>query len=118
MEDTEDTISVNAKCIVLTIVLAAAYWFLPRRNKWILLALLYFPYLLLAWYDYLYACEKNLGPTYLAFFYWWAKPPQSRQIKEYKKWNPKTFRKVLFVDLLVLFGVIAAVPAFLKWKPS
>ena len=59
---------VNWKCIIFTMILAIGYWFLPKKNKWILLGLLYFPYLVLAWYDHYYKCERNMGPTYLAFF--------------------------------------------------
>ena len=118
MEVQEDKIAVNLKCIVLTLMLAAGYWFLPQRNKWILLALLYVPYLALAWYDWMYDCGRNMGPTYLAFFYWPFKPPGSRQIQEYKAWSPETYRKVLAVDLVVLLGLIMAAPAFLRWRPS
>lgn len=109
--------AVNWKCIVFTLVLAGGYWFLPHRNKWVLLALLYFPYLVLAWYDYLYQCKRNMGPTYLSVFYWWAKPQDSKQIQEYKKWDPEIKRKVLLVDYILLFIVIMLIPAFLKWKP-
>ena len=92
----------NWKCIVFTLTLVFGYWFLPPKNKWILLVLLYFPYIVLAWYDYYYICERNMGPTYLSLFYWWAKPPQSKQIKDYHNWNPKIKRKVLIVDAVIL----------------
>ena len=76
---------VNWKCIWFTLALAGGYWFLPKKNKWILLALLYFPYIVLAFYDHHYDCKRNMGPTYLAMFYHWAKPQDSKQIKDYKK---------------------------------
>ena len=79
---------VNWKCIWFTLALAGGYWFLPKKNKWILLALLYFPYIVLAFYDHHYDCKRNMGPTYLAMFYHWAKPQDSKQIKDYKNWCP------------------------------
>jgi hypothetical protein len=118
METVKTMPSVNLKCIIFTLVLAICYWFLPSRNKWVLLALLYFPYLAMAWYDWIYECHRNLGPTYLAHFYSWAKPPYSRQIQMYKHWDPSILRIVLFVDILVAIGILLLVPSFLSWKPS
>ena len=109
--------AVNLKCIVFTAILASGYWYLPSKNKWVLLALLYLPYLALAWYDYWYKCERNLGPTYLAMYYWWAKPTQSKQVVTYKNWNPAIKKKVLTVDLIILGILVGLAPAFLKWKP-
>ena len=109
--------AVNVKCIVFTLVLTTGYWFLPPKNKWVLLALLYFPYAAMAWYDYRYACERNLGPTYLALFYWWVKPYDSEQIRAYRNWCPKHKRRVLVVDVLLLLVVIALVWPFLRWNP-
>jgi hypothetical protein len=108
--------AVNMKCIVFTLCLALGYWYLPPKNKWILLALLYFPYIILAWYDWWYQCQRNMGPTYLALFYWWAKPPESEQIQTYRNWHPDIRRKVLLVDLVVLGVCIALIPWFMKLK--
>ena len=108
----------NVKCIVFTILLASGYWFLPSRNKWVLVALAYFPYLALAWYDWLYKCQHNFGPTYLAHFYSWAKPQNSRQIKIYNNWNPQIKQRVAFVDIFVALCLLALLPVFLSWKPQ
>ena len=108
---------VNWKCIVFTFVLAIGYWFLPKRNKWVLLALLYFPYLALAWYDHWYVCKRNMGPTYLSLFYWWGKPHNSTQIKQYKNWNPIIKNKVFMVDMILLVVGVVLFPIFLRWKP-
>jgi len=109
----------NLKCIVFTTVLAAGYWFLPPHNKWILLALLYVPYIVLAWYDYWFACERNMGPTYLSLFYWWAKPPESEQIHEYKNWDPRIKKKVLIVDAVIATVALGLfIGVFLPWKPK
>lgn len=108
----------NVKCIIFTLLLAVGYWYLPRRNKWILLALLFFPYLALAWYDYLYACEEDLGPTYLSLFYAWLKPRGSQQIQDFRRWDPEIRRRVLIVDGILLVLVLSLVPWFIRWKPS
>ena len=102
--------AVNLKCIVFTILLASGYWYLPSRNKYVLIALAYFPYLALAWYDWIYACQHNFGPTYLANFYSWAKPQGSSQIKSYKNWAPEIKRKVELVDIAVAVALLLLLP--------
>jgi hypothetical protein len=109
---------VNWKCIWFTFALAGGYWFLPKKNKWILLALLYFPYIMLAFYDHHYDCKRNMGPTYLAMFYHWAKPQESKQIKDYKNWCPEIKSKVLTLDLIILIIAIGVFPYFLRWNPK
>ena len=110
--------ALNLKCIVATILLSCGYWWLPPRNKYVLLFLSYMPYLAIAWYDYIYACKHNFGPTYLANFYSWAKPQSSSQIKIYKNWDPKIKFKVNAVDLAVLAVVIYFIPKFIDWDPK
>jgi len=110
--------SVNWKCIWFTVGLASGYWFLPKKNKWILLALLYFPYILLAYYDHWYDCRRNMGPTYLAMFYHWAKPQDSKQINDFKNWCPEIRKKVLMIDFVILLGGLFLLPMFMKWKPK
>jgi hypothetical protein len=103
----------NWKCIILTLVLSFGYWYLPYKNPYVLISILYFTYIALAWYDYIYICERNLGPTYLSLFYWWIKPPQSQQILEYKNWHPEIKNQVMYVDLIIAIGIIYCV---LIWK--
>lgn len=108
----------NVKCIVLTLFLALAYWYLPHRNKWVLLSITLSTYVALAWYDHMYACKRNMGPTYLTLFYWWLKPPESKAVRGFHTWDPVIKQKVLFVDLIVLFAVLLCAPAFMKWTPE
>jgi len=110
--------AVNVKCIVFTAALAAGYWFLPPHNKYVLLALVFFPYLWLSYYDVAYGARRNMGPTYLGDFYDWAKVQSSKQIRVWKHWNPAYKMRVHVVDLAVLLVLIAALPVFLKWKPQ
>lgn len=108
----------NVKCIALTLVIATGYWFLPVRNKWVLLALVTLPYLALAWYDHMYGCEHTMGPTYLSLFYIWFKPQRSKQIEAFRTWDPRIKRRVVAVDAVILMLVIASAPAFLRWNPA
>lgn len=59
--------SLNVKCIIFTAVLAAGYWFAPYKNLWVLAFLIWFPYIALAWYDYMYDCRDKLKPTLVPF---------------------------------------------------
>lgn len=95
--------SLNLKCIVFSVILALFYWFAPKKNKWILLATLYFPYLIMAYYDHYYDCRRfPLRPTYLSLFYAPFKPKDSQQIKEFNNWCSKIKIRVLIVDIIVL----------------
>ena len=106
----------NLKCILLTVFFAGGYWYLPPRNKWVLLAIVYFTYLALAWYDHRYDCPRQLGPSYLAHFYAFAKPTHSAQIKTYRHWCPETARRILVVDMVVLVILLALAPIFWRWQ--
>jgi len=68
----------NVKCIIFTALLAGGYWYLPHRKIWILLFLLWFPYLAMAWYDYMYVCQDKLEPTAVPFgrYIWLPFKPQ------------------------------------------
>lgn len=106
------------KYIICPLVLALLYWYLPPKNKWILLPVMFLPYLVLAWYDYIYSCERNMGPTYLSLFYAWAKPRGSEQIKDYKNWCPDIKKKVHIVDGIIAIALLMFVPFYIKWKPK
>lgn len=108
--------SINTKCIVFTASLALGYWFLPKQNKLVLLALCYFPYLFLSYYDVRYDARRNMGPTYLADFYDFAKVPSSNQIKVWKNWSPRWKNRVRAVDLALLLVIVACSYSFLTWQ--
>lgn len=109
----------NVKCIIFTLLLACGYWYLPQKNKWVLLGLLYVPYLVMAWYDHHYDCRKRrFGPTFLMHFYDWAKPQSSYQVETYKNWHPKWLRLVATIDLVVALVALMILPSFLKWNPK
>ena len=49
----------NIKCIIISIILALLYWFLPSKNKYVLIFILYITYILIAYYDYIYIVKKD-----------------------------------------------------------
>lgn len=72
----------NMKCVIFSAMLAGGYWYLPHKNRLVLIFLLWFPYIALAWYDYAYSCTPALGPTVVPFGqYLWLpfKPPSYKQ---------------------------------------
>ena len=108
----------NVKCIVFTLFVVTVYWFLPK-NKWILLLLMYLPYLMMAHYDYIYDCKRNFGPTILQNYYQWAKPKDSRQNKIYENWCPKWKRLVLIVDIIIgILFMLFMKFFFITWNPK
>jgi hypothetical protein len=57
----------NVKCIIFTAIIAGGYWYLPSRNIFVLLFLLWLPYVAMAWYDYSYDCKDKMQPTIVPF---------------------------------------------------
>lgn len=110
-------LSANLKCVVISLILAGAYWFLPKKNKWVLLGILYFTYLFIAWYDHIYKAERAFGPTYLKHFYHFLKPQDSVQNILYKNMCPENDKKIILVDIVVLLVIICLAKPFLDWKP-
>lgn len=109
----------NIKCIIMSIFLALAYWFAPRRNKYVLLFILYTTYLLIAYYDFFYDCRRGqFGPTYLKSYYEWAKPRNSKQNIIYSNLCPEKKRVILIVDVVVFAVILGVTPWFLRWNPK
>ena len=72
----------NWKCVIFTFFIAGGYWWLPPKKLYILLFLLWLPYIALAWYDYMYDCHQQMQPTLLPFGRWLFlpfKPPSYQQ---------------------------------------
>ena len=99
--------------LIAGILMVLLLKFLPPRNKIILLGVLYFPYLIMAIYDYHFNCTRNqLGPTFLALFYSWAKPAYSTQIETYKNWHPHWKDMISKFDTTVLVVIIILLPFY------
>lgn len=107
----------NSKCVVLSLFLAISYWYAPPRNKWVLVGILYFTYLAIAWYD-AYLCDRKLTPSYLRHFYDWAKPRNTLQSEQYKNLCPSAERKILIVDIIILLLILILSPMFMEWNPK
>ena len=48
-------------------ILSLAFYYLPKKNKIAMAFLLYLPYFLLAWYDFLMNCKFRMQPTLFPF---------------------------------------------------
>jgi hypothetical protein len=108
----------NAKCIVISLLLAGFYWYTPPKNKWVLLTILYVTYILIAYYDHYYECQKGeFGPTFLRSYYEWAKPKTSKQNIIYKNMCSNKEKLILYVDVAMFLLMLFIFPLFLKWKP-
>ena len=107
---------VNMRCIVFTLALAGGYWYLPPRNKWVLLTLLYFPYLAMAWYDAHLNCDRQLGATFLHHFYAWGKG--DHYVESWQRLHPAWRSAVTLIDLALLALLFALAPRFARWQPA
>ena len=112
--------SFNIKCIVATLIVALNYWYLPARNPYVLAAMLYMPYLALAWYDYYYSCDTRMDPTIFPFGRYVYLPFKSPDYKQrYRELD--TERKQIiaradawFIWLAIAAALTYAVPRYLE----
>lgn len=107
----------NLKCVIFTAVLAGGYWYLPPKNLWILIFLLWFPYIALAWYDYAYDCRNKLGPTIVPFGrYLWLpfKPPGYQS--EFNKLADEQIQKMNRLDHLVGWSIVVVILGILLYR--
>ena len=103
----------NIKCVIFTALLAGGYWLLPPKNYFVLFFLLWFPYIAMAWYDYMYECRNKLGPTIVPFGrYMWLpfKPPQYQA--EYNKMSESQIGTMSRVDHVVGWTIVILVLAY------
>lgn len=103
----------NIKCVIFSAALAGGYWFLPSKNYFVLFFLLWFPYIAMAWYDYMYDCQNKLGPTIVPFGrYMWLpfKPPGYKA--EFNKMSESQIGLMGRVDHLVGWTIVVAALAY------
>jgi len=50
----------NPKCIVFSLSLMIAYWFMPKKNPFMLPLIFVIAYVSMAWYDHLYNCDMQM----------------------------------------------------------
>lgn len=97
----------NLKCIVFTAMIAGGYWYLPYRNKYVLLFLLWLPYVALAWYDYAYDCKDKMQPTLFPYgrhIFLPFKPAGYKQ--EFNKLPPEQIRSMDKLDHIVTWTLL------------
>lgn len=103
----------NIKCVIFSAMLAGGYWLAPAKNYFVLFFLLWFPYIAMAWYDYMYECRNKLGPTIVPFgrFMWLPfKPPQYQA--EFNKMSESQIGLMGKVDHLVGWSLLILAIAF------
>ena len=106
----------NLKCIVGTLLIAGGYWFLPPKNVWVLIFLLWLPYVLMAWYDYLYDCRDKMKPTLFPFgryVFLPFKPPGYKA--EFERMDPAQIEIMVRLDHIVGWTLLIAVMAGGYW---
>lgn len=99
--------ALNVKCIVVSLTLAAAYWWLPPRSFWVVAGILWTSYVSLSWYDELYKCSDKMKPTvfplgrmvFLPF-----KPPAYQE--EMKNLTPEQLKVMDRVDHAAMFTIL------------
>lgn len=107
----------NVKCIVFTIVAAGGYWYAPPRNKWVLFALLWLPYVAMAWYDYMYDCKDKMQPTLFPFgryVFLPFKPPGYKDA--FNKMPAEQIAAMDSVDHVTAWVVLVSAAFYAYWK--
>ncbi len=103
-------LALNIKCVIFTLLIAGGYWYLPPKNIPVLVALLYFPYLALAWYDYVYKCEYKLQPTLFPFGRWLYLPFKPQEYKDaYRDLPDESKEKIAEWDRFFFFIILGIV---------
>jgi hypothetical protein len=100
----------NIKCIIFTILIAGGYWYLPHRNKYVLIFLLWIPYLALAWYDYYYDCKDKMMPTLFPYgrkIYLPFKPPDYK--REFEKMPETQIKAMDRLDHIVTWSIFIVI---------
>jgi hypothetical protein len=105
----------NIKCVIFTVLVAGGYWFLPHKNLWVLLFLLWLPYIAMAWYDYYYRCEPSgkLKPTPLPFgrqLFLPFKPPDYQE--EFQKLTDEQLGIMDTVDHIAGYSILILILVF------
>jgi hypothetical protein len=101
----------NPKCLVFSAFVILIYW-LPHPEALIHNIVMGFllataSYISLAWYDVLYDCNDNLGPTILG---WLSMPLKPKSYGDKFKELPIKYQKIIRnIDIFVLLVVIVAI---------
>jgi hypothetical protein len=106
----DQPLALNAKCVVFSLLIASGYWYLPQKSLPVLVALLYFPYLALAWYDYVYQCKYKLKPTIFPLGRWLYLPFKPKEYKDsYENLSQESKQTIAKWDkffILIILGTL------------
>jgi UDP-N-acetylmuramyl pentapeptide phosphotransferase/UDP-N-acetylglucosamine-1-phosphate transferase len=102
--------ALNPKCIVISLIFAIFYWYMPYRKWYILVFILWVTYIAIAWYDDYYKCKYKMHPTIFPFGKYIYLPfkPKSYQneYKRFPKWKIAIMDKVNHISLWTLLMVL------------
>ena len=114
-----------AKAMVFALIITLIAYVLPYRSIFVLLLLLYLPYLLNTWYDFFFDCSSKLQPTIFPFGRYvylpfkpadyqerWRLLPDSKklEIARYDK-----FFLLIIIGVIVIFAITKIIEA-VKFK--
>lgn len=99
-----------AKAMIFSLVITSIAYIVPYRSIFVLLLLLYLPYLLNTWYDWFFDCTDRLQPTIFPFGRYVYLPFKPEDYKE--RWNLLPESRKLDIArydkffLLILVGIL------------
>lgn len=107
----------NIKCVIFTAILAGGYWYLPPKNRWILVFLLWFPYIAMAWYDYSYNCQNKVKPHAGPFsrYIWTPFKPQGYK-DAFNALPPEKIEQMNKVDHIFGWTLLAAIATYFVFR--
>lgn len=109
----------NVKCIIFTAIIASSYWYLPKRNVFILLFLLWLPYVAMAWYDYSYECKYKMQPTIIPFGRYIFLPFKPQGYKqEYDKLSQEQKDAMKNLDHVLTWSILITIISYFVLKNS
>jgi hypothetical protein len=103
--------------ILITIIITFLLSVLPVKNRFILVLFLYFPYFILAWYDYFMNCSFRMNPTifpYGRYIYLPIKPPSYK--KKFEEIDPVVLENIKNFDKFLTTSIIIFVFIFVVLK--
>lgn len=110
--------SPNPKCIIFGLALCLSYWFVPKKNPFLLPVIFVLGYIAMAWYDYMYDCRSRLytGSSLVGVgtLDSWAKPQHRDDVPREKP--PGTLTKdqeLAYKRKVYAFHVLVVAPLFL-----
>jgi hypothetical protein len=109
----------NLKCVIFTALLAGGYWYMPPHNVYILIMLLWAPYIALSWYDYKYECKQKLGPTIIPFGRTLFLPLKAPYYKKaFNELPPNAIRAMDNLDHLIGWSMCVLLAAYFLMRHS